>query len=260
MNNTSDFLLKLGLSSLLFAATASAEYKADKDPVTAGNQPGSVYTPVTLSGTTRSEGWESLTASNYPGNGSFPGTAAWVSALASQVGANAGSAGLAKLSNGAAGGPYPASSSIYFGSFGSVPNTYGGTLAVQASGTAVLSGVKTVVFQLDIGEAWTYDLHDDDQPVLTYTTSAGTFTAPAATYASRYAKVFNGQVLMNGVLEDLYINSRAYQFDVSGAGSAILSFSIRFDGVEHAQVHGTGLQQTTTTTAISGNVLRADIP
>lgn len=258
MKQTTAITLKLALATLLFSPLANAEYVADANPAVSGNQPGSLYKPLTLTGTTKSEGWEKLTSALYPGNGTYPGASAWVGALGSQVGASAGANGLAKIANGATtgGGPYPASSSIYFGGSGSTPDTHGGTLAVNATGTGFLSGVKTVLFHLDIGEAWTYDLYNDVAPVLYYTTSGGTF-ARTALAGSRYAKVANGQVLMNGVWEDLYINSRIYQFNLDGI-SGITSFSVRFDGVEHAQVHGTGLQQSTTVNTSS--ILPANIP
>jgi hypothetical protein len=240
---TQHTFLKPFLASLLLLASARAEYVVDADPSTSGNQPGSVYIPLTLGGTTKSEGWEKLTSTLYPGNGGFPGWSAWVGALGSQLGPDAGSSGIAKIANGVGGGPYPSGASIYFGGTGLLPNLFGGTLEAQASGAAVLSGVQTVVFQLDIGEAWTYDLYSAAAPVLYATTSSGTTAVPAS-FASRYAKVYNGQVWMNGQYEDLYINSRAYQFDVSGLGT-ITSFTVRFSAVQHAQVHGAGLQQST---------------
>lgn len=236
-------LIKPVLVSILMMPVVHAEYVADADPVTPGNQPGSLYKPVTLTGTTKSEGWQKLTSSLYPGNGGYPGNALWTGTpLVSKVGPDAGASSLVKLFNGTSGGPYPGSASIYFGGSGSTPNTFGGTLAAQASGSGLVSGVKTIVFQADIGEAWTYDLHDDDEPVLTYTTSAGSFQL-SPVHSSLYSRYDNGQVLMNGVWEDLYINSRAYQFNLNGI-SGILSISVSFDGVEHAQLYGIGLQQS----------------
>lgn len=237
------------LSGILFAAvsvgSASAEYFTDKSPA-AGAQPGSLYVPVSApSGTTASlsEGWEELTATAYPDNDvTFPGTGTWLAALESLVGDDAGSNGLLKTANGFAGGPYPASASIYYGGILNVANTDGGKLTVSASGAGLLSGVKTVVFQIDIGEAWTYDLYNNVAPVLTYTTSAGTFTAPLA-FQSLYKETFNGTVSMPSGTEDLNINSRAYQFDLGGETGTITSFSISFRGVQHAQLYGAGLQQ-----------------
>ncbi|WP_367872215.1 hypothetical protein [Luteolibacter sp. Populi] len=241
---TQHTILKSVLATLMLAASARAEYFADTDPVAAGNQPGSIYIPLSLGGSTVSEGWEALTSAAYPGNGSFPGLGAWTGALLSQSGPDFGTNGLAKIANGVGGGPYPASTSIYFGGVSSLPNILGGTLEAQATGTGVLSGVKTVVFHLDIGEAWTYDLYNRAAPVLHVTTAGGTTTINP-TYSSRYAKVYNGQVLMNGVWEDLYINSRAYQYNLNGVSGTITGLRVRFQGAQHAQVHGLGLQQST---------------
>lgn len=253
---TTHTFLKPALATLLLAATAQAEYLADTDPVTAGNQPGSVYYPIGLGGTYKTEGWEKLTSTLYPGNGSFPGWSAWVGALASQVDTDAGSSGLAKIANGVGGGPYPSSASIYFGGTGVLPNLFGGTLETQTSGSSVVSGLRTVIFHLDIGEAWTYDLYSAAAPVLYVTTSSGTTSIPA-TYSSRYAKVYNGQVWMNGKYEDLYINSRAYQFNIGSLGT-ITSFTVRFSGAQHAQIHGAGLEQSSQ--AYTTNELPAHVP
>lgn len=257
MHNTTDTILKIAAASLLMVSAARAEYVVDADSSTPGNQPGSVYTPIGLGGTTMSEGWEKLTSTLYPGNGSFPGTSAWVGALGSQVGPDAGANGLGKVSNGFAGGPYPASASVYFGGILNAPNVNGGTLEVDASSTGLLSGVKTVVFHLDIGEAWTYDLYNRVAPSITVNTTSGTFTR-SAVFASRYAKVYNGQVWMNGKYEDLYINSRAYQFDLNSLGT-VTGFTITFSGVQHAQVHGLGLEQSTDVNT-TNNTLPTDLP
>ena len=258
MKDTTNTLFGIALASVVVLSSARAEYFADTDPLTAGNQPGSIYTPVSIGGTTMSEGWEELTSTLYPGNGSFPGTSAWSGTLASQVGPDAGANGLGKVANGIAGGPYPSSSSIYFGGILTIPNTFGGTLEVDATGSGLLPGVQTVVFHLDIGEAWTYDLHNDDEPVLTCTTTSGTYTVYAS-YASRYAKVYDGQVYMNGNWEDLYINSRAYQYDLSSLPGTVTGVNVSFNGVQHAQVHGLGLQQSTDAYP-STDLLPADIP
>lgn len=254
---THNTILKSIIATLLLAASARAEYFADADPVTAGNQPGSIYVPLSLTGTTLSEGWEKLTTGMYPGNGTFPGLSAWTGALASQVGPDAGSNGLAKIANGVGGGPYPGSSSIYFGGTGIIANIFGGTLEAQASGAGLLSGVKTVIFHLDIGEAWTYDLYNHADPVLHVTTASGTFQL-APLYSSRYAKLYNGQVWMNGQYEDLYINSRAYQFDLAAIAGTITSVKVRFSAAQHAQVHGLGLQQSTDT--YTSDELPAHVP
>lgn len=238
-------LLTFGFLAIALTSTQShAEYFTASDPANPGTAAGSYFKPVAApTGTSASfsEGWEqltktaySLTTYNFPGNGFWPD-------LESQTGGAAGANVLHKISNGSGGGPYPATGSIYYGGTSSTPNTAGGALAVVASGPGVLTGVKTVVFQIDIGEAWTYDFLSGAAPVLTYTTASGSTTI-SATFSSHYKEVYNGQVLMEGVMENLNINSYAYQFNL-GTVTGITSFSISFEGVQHAQLYGTGLQQ-----------------
>lgn len=257
MKTSHNSIAKLSLAALLLISTVFAEFVADADPLTAGNQPGSVYHPLTLTGTTKSEGWNALDSSHYPGNGSFPGTSAWTGPLVSQLGPNAGASGVVKLANGVGGGPYPSAGSVYFGGVTTVPNTFGGTIGAEATGTAVLSGVKTVVFHLDIGEVWTYDLYSDVAPVLTYTTASGTYTM-AAVYSSKYSKISIGQVEVNGEDTDLWVNSRIYQFDLSFIPGPITSFSVKFSAAQHCQVYGVGLQQTTA--KYEKNTLPVEVP
>lgn len=233
MKTTPLTLVKVTIAAALLHA-AQAEYI---DGV------GSVYTEVALAGNTFSEGWEALTSTAYPGNGSFPGTGAWTGALLSQTGDNAGDNGLVKIANGFAGGPYPASGSIYFGGILNAPNVDGGEMAVQASGTGVVDDVKTVVFQADIGEAWTNDFLNGDAPVLHVTTTVDTYEIEAD-HTSLYAQVDNGEVYMNFQWEDLFINSWAFQYDLDGLPGDVTGFSIKFHGVQHAQLYGIGLQQS----------------
>lgn len=63
--------------------------------------------PYALSGNTESNGWLTINASIFPGTGGFPGMSMWAP-LGSTTG---GDAGIQKVSNGAAGGPYVGSSS-----------------------------------------------------------------------------------------------------------------------------------------------------
>lgn len=204
-----------------------------------------------LGGSTRSEGWNQLGISDSgwtfdfettfpPG---FPGNSAWPGPFASQTGPNAGAAGLVKLANGAGGGPYPASGTIYYGGAGTSPHTDGGLLAVQASGSSVLPEVKTIVFQIEIGEAWTDDFHNDVLPVLKYTTANGT-TSLTADFTSLFRKISNGTVEMPTGVEEVFINSYALQWNLAGVGEEITALSIEWSGVQHAQIYGLHLQQS----------------
>ncbi len=254
MKHKQPMLLTAILLSFAAIVPSNAEYFTDRYPLVAGNQPGSLFKPVTapVGSTSRSEGWEELTAIAYPDNDvTFPGTAAWPDPLESLVGANAGLSTILKTANGTGGGPYPASGSIYYGGMSSTINNDGGELSIATETTSVLSGVKTVVFQIDIGEAWTYDLYNNVAPVLVYTSSTGSGTVALA-YESLYKETPNGTVSMPSGTENLNINSRAYQFSLDGLGT-ITSFRIKFRGVQHAQLYGVGLQQFNT--AASGSLL-----
>lgn len=231
---------------LSFAAIvpANAEYFTDRYPLVAGNQPGSLFKPVNgpSGSTSRSEGWEELTSTAYPDNDVlFPGSDTWPDPLESKVGANPGWNAILKTANGAGGGPYPSGGSIYYGGTSATVNNDGGELSISAENTSVLSGVKTVVFQIDIGEAWTYDLYNNVAPVLTYVSDTGSGTVTLA-YQSLYKETPNGTVSMPSGTENLNINSRAYQFSFDGLGT-ISKFTIKFRGVQHAQLYGAGLQQ-----------------
>lgn len=241
------------------ATHSYGEYFLDKDPGTAGNQSGSVHVPVAAPGgntVSSSEGWEKLTATQYPAvKAGFPGSADWNTVAASHVGANSGTSYLYKTANGAGGGPYPASRSIYFGGTSATTNLDGGELSVYTDATKVIPGLKTAVLQIDIGEAWTYDVYA--APVLYYNLAGGGSGSLAASYQTLYKEVGNGQIWMDGKWEVLNINSRAYQFNLNGIGT-IESFAIVFKGVQHAQLHGIGLQQFNA--AAGGPIIRPNVP
>lgn len=173
------------------------------------------------------------------GTGGFPGMTMW-SPIAPQGGDDADSR-LSKIANGPGGGAYAASSSFYFGGFSGDFNYNGGTLGVGS--TAPLSNLDTVIFQIQIGEAWAYDFYNDVLPTLTYTTSAGTVSGVASTYSSLYHQHHNGTVTMPTGEEDVYINSYALQWSLNDVAEEITSFQIAFSAVQHAQLYGVSLQQ-----------------
>lgn len=240
-----NLLLAGTLSAAFITASASAAIILDTDPGTNGNQVASYYQEIALDGNTRSEGWDNLRNTVISGGGNHPGTSAWTNnAIGSQTGANAGSSTLSKVANGTGGGPYIGGSSIYFGGFSSTPNTLGGTVAVSTTGTGVLSGVQTAVFQVDIGAPYGYDFHDLVAPTLSYTTSEGTVTGVTASFLSLYSVVQNGTMPTPDGAQPVYINSYALQFDLSGVEDPITDFTISINGVQHAQIYGMGLQQS----------------
>ncbi|MDY0746396.1 PEP-CTERM sorting domain-containing protein [Paucibacter sp. R3-3] len=184
------------------------------------------------------------------GTGGFPGTTAWsgkasqVDTSSGNVGTSLGGATLSKISNAAgnAGGAYAASGSIYFGGFSADVNNNGGQLAVADS--TPLAGLQSVVFQVGIGEAWTYDFFNHALPTLSYTTAAGTTSNIAATFSEVVDKFDNGTVEMPTGTENVYINQYALQWDLSGVSDPITSFSVSFNGVMHSQVYGLTLTES----------------
>ncbi|MDR0532596.1 MAG: PEP-CTERM sorting domain-containing protein [Verrucomicrobiales bacterium] len=219
-------------------------------PLTAKAQYTLSFSNYNLGGTLSSDAWTNLTATAIPGTGSFPGTTMW-SPVASQSGG--GTAQLAKVANGSGGGPYMAGGSIYFGGFSADINNFGGTLMVQDA--TPVSGLQTLVFQISIGEAWTYDFYNHELPVLNLTLDGGVTLSLEATYWAVTDKFDNGSVEMPTGTEEVYINTYALQWDLSnldlatllptytGDGS-ITSFNISFSGVQHAQIYGMQLDQS----------------
>lgn len=208
-------------------------------------------TSIALPGTTDNDTWSSTSLtiganSGFPG---YPGNGAWPSGIGSSTG---GDATLNKTANGSGGGPYPASAGIYYGGFSSTPNTNGGILAV--TDTTPLSGLSTIVFQIEIGEAFAYDFYNGVLPTLSFNGGSQNL---AATYTSLFSQQFTGTIQMPSGLENLYLNTYALQWDVSSLGP-ITSFSVSFTGVQHAQLSGLQLDQGTGVP--QGSVLPAAVP
>lgn len=227
------------LASLLIASVAIAQ--AQTAPRT-----------VTLGGTSQYDGWANFNSTNFPGAGSFPGTGAWTNGPLGSNTAGSGDGTLRKAANGSGGGPYVASGSIYFAGFSSTPNTNGGQLALED--TTAISGLKTVVAQIEIGEAFGYDLYNRADAVLSYSyiptggssTVNGSFSSTA--FTSLLASVDTGETFPNPVTGDdepLYRNLRAYQWDLSGIAGTVTSISVAFNGVQHAQLYSAQLDQST---------------
>lgn len=215
-----------------------------------------------LGGTTEFSGWENFNPGTYPGTGNFPGSSAWATPLAPNV-SGSGDANLMKAANGASGGgPYVSSTSIYFGSFVTPQNGFGGTLRV-ADATPV-AALKTVTFQLLAGEAFGYDLYNRADPVLSYTyVPTGSTTPVSASFGStlfstRMAHVDTGNTFTDpttGQPQELYNNLYGYQWDLSTIGGAVTGLSVTFNGVQHSQVYALRLDQGSQTT--SPNVFAA---
>ena len=186
--------------------------------------------------------WINLTDANFSGYGGFPGNTLWLASIGSN-GVGSGDADLTRVAGSpSGGGPYLATGSIYFGNFAQIPNALGGTLRV--TDTTPLAGLKTVVFQIQIGEAVGYDFHEPTglpvlkingqtdaisasfEPILLGSYQNGTFPSPETDQD-----------------EPVYINTWAFQWNLDPA-VAIRSFQIEFSAVTHAQVYALQLDQT----------------
>ncbi len=209
-------------------------------------------TSITLPGATDTDVWPigSLTAGPNPGYPSFPGSGAWPAPIGSATG---GDATLNKTANGTGGGPYPASEGLYYGGFSGDANVNGGTLTV--SDATPLTNLSTVVFQVEIGESWTYDFFNHELPTLSY--NGGTQSL-AATYSSLFDQQYLGTIPMPSGDEPIYRNTYALQWDLNGIADPITSFSVSFTGVQHAQLLSLQLDQSDA--VLANSVLPAAVP
>jgi hypothetical protein len=189
-----------------------------------------------LSGNTAFDEWVNLNAATFPGiSGGFPGSAPWTGSAGSNA-AGSGDAGLTKVS----GAAFFATASIYAGGFSATPNSSGATMRV--SEPTALAGVQTIVFQIDIGEAFGYDFLDDVVPVLSY--NGGSQNVAALT-AQITGTVQNGTFLNPVTMQEepVFVNTWMLTWDVSGLG-AITDFAVEWTDVMHSQIYGLRLDQS----------------
>ena len=190
------------------------------------------------SGSSGSDGWVNVNSTNFSGYGGFPGNSAWPAPIGSNE-LGSGDAVLNRVAGSpTGGGPFLSSGSIYFGNFAQIPNALGGTLRV--TDPTPLADLKTLVFQIQIGEATGYDLYSAPALKINGGSSivnplfsgilnrfqSGTFPSPAT-----------------GLDEPVYVNTRGYQWDVSSLG-VVTSIAIDFSGVTHSQIYGLQLDQS----------------
>lgn len=198
-----------------------------------------------LAGTTSYDGWTNLSRYAYTDFPGFPGTPDWPRAIDSAV-PGSGDAEITRLATAAdgTGGAYPAEETLYFFSFEQVPNALGGTLRV--TDPTPLGGVKTVVLQIQIGEAEGYDFFSPGGvPVLKVNGGAVGVASLTPVTIDRYQ---NGtfESPETGLDEPVYVNTWGFQWDVSGLGP-INSIQIDFSAVTHAQIYAMRLDQSSAT-------------
>ena len=190
------------------------------------------------SGSSDSDAWVNVNAANFSGYGGFPGSSPWPAPIGSN-GVGSGDAVLNRVAGSpTGGGPFLSSSSIYFGNFAQIPNALGGTL--RATDLTPLANLKTLVFQIQIGEATGYDLYS--APTLKINGGSSVVTPLFSGILNRYQSgTFFSPV--TELDEPVYVNTRGYQWDVSSLG-AVTSFAIDFSGVTHSQIYGLKLDQS----------------
>ena len=143
-----------------------------------------------------------------------------------------------KTANGSGGGPYPASSSIYFGGFSGDINNDGGTL--QITDSTPVADLAYVAFQIEIGEAWTYDFYNGLLPTLSYNGGSQELVG----ILENLEQEFLGTIMMPTGEENLYNNTYLLSWDLSSISDPITDFSISFTGVQHAQLYALQVDQS----------------
>ena len=176
--------------------------------------------------------WSNVNSFNYSGYGSFPGNQPWPAPIRATEGST--NSTLNRIAGSpTGGGPFLASESIYFGNFAQVPNALGGML--RLSNSLSLTNLRTLVFQIQIGEATGYDFFEPSGfPKLSL--NGGTYSAALFTnLVNRYQNgVFPSPE--TGEDEPVYINTWAFQWNLTNA-STINNYAIDFSAVTHAQVY-----------------------
>jgi hypothetical protein len=190
------------------------------------------------SGSSGTDGWVNVNSLNFSGYGGFPGSSAWPAPIGSN-GIGSGDADLSRVAGSpSGGGPFLSSTSIYFGNFAQIPNALGGTLRVSDS--TPLANLKTLVFQIQIGEATGYDLYS--APALKINGGSSVVNPLFSGILNRFQSGTYPSPA-TGLDEPVYVNTRGYQWDVSSLGT-VTSFAIDFSGVTHSQIYGLQLDQS----------------
>jgi hypothetical protein len=196
-------------------------------------------------GSTSYSAWSNVNFFNYSGYGSFPGNQSWPSPIVANQGS--ATASLNRISGSpTGGGPYPASESIYFGNFAQVPNALGGTLRIFDSDP--IFNLKTLVFQIQIGEATGFDFYQPSGfPKISINSGSYSF----ATYTNLVNRFQNGTFPSpeTGEDEPVYVNTWAYQWNFDTL-NGFDTLAIDFSGVTHSQIYalridGTSVLQST---------------
>lgn len=188
------------------------------------------------------DGWENMNYGTFVGYGNFPGASSWPGPAGSNQ-EGSGDAGLLRLTGGAdTGGPFFASEALYFGSNFLEPNRLGGTLRISDS--TPVTGLRTIVFQIQIGEAVGYDFHlPSGVPLLKLNGGTIGVAPSSAVVLNRYQ---NGTDPIFG--EPVFVNAWGFEWHLPESED-VTSFAIDFSAVAHAQIYRMQLDQSSTVTS-----------
>jgi hypothetical protein len=212
-----------------------------------------IEVPQFGSGSSAFDGWVNMNGTSFSGLSFFPGSSEWTGPAVS----NQSGSGDAEL-NKSIGSAFFATYSLYFLSFIQEENEFGGALRV--SDATPHEGVRTIVLQIQIGEALGYDFYDPaGWPVLKLNGSTMSISPNWTTLLNRYQ---NGFFTSPETEEDepIFINTYAFEWNI-GADSTTL-IEIDFSAVAHAQIYEMRLDQSTAvmTQSIFDTTVAADAP
>ena len=204
----------------------------------------------TISGASATSIWSDVSESVHStGFSSWPGSSAWSATMPPNSSSGTSTdIEVARVSGSGStfldGGPYPSDDTVYFGGLRISDNT-GGVLEVAE--VDPVAGLSEVVFQIQLGEGNGDDFTPSTPPVLTYTTSSGTYTATLSSGSiSSPVDTFENGTYSNGeydVDETVILNEYKFVWDLSGVTGTILSFEVQWSQVMHSQLYGLQVDQ-----------------
>lgn len=203
-------------------------------------------------GATNYSGWSNLGASYSSYGGGFPGRQPWPAPIPATAGSTTASLNrTAAVTNfGQVTGPYVtgnpitdtngvvfSTGSVYFGSFSGATNTFGGT--VQVAQASPLGGLQTIVFQVQIGDAFGFDFFQPSGfPALTLD---GISSQVPVSFINLVNRFENGVDPQFGT--PVFINTWGYQWNLTN-GQAPASYAIDMSGVAHSQIYALRVDET----------------
>ncbi len=144
--------------------------------------------------------------------------------------------------NKVAGSGFATGSTLYAPGFSYIPNTYRATFSITEPDA--LDQLKTVVFQIDIGEVYGHDLYNENHvgPVLNIN-GGSQLVAPDTWQLRSHIDTGEKFPIPTGGEEPVYRNTWLGRWDLSGV-DPVSSFEIQWDVVEHTQTYVLRLDQS----------------